>query len=58
MRTELAHAEVSGPSDALALVERASEDLKAAGKIVGDLTFTPTDADTLTVRAQIVPPTD
>jgi valyl-tRNA synthetase len=55
MRTELTHAEVSGPSAALALAERASDDLKAAGKIVGDLTFTPTDADTLSVRAEIAP---
>ena len=53
MRTELTHAEVTGPSAALALAERASDDLKAAGKIVGDLTFTPTDADTLSVRAEI-----
>ena len=28
----------------LALAEQAADDLKAAGKIVGDLTFTPTDA--------------
>jgi valyl-tRNA synthetase len=55
MRTELTHAEVSGPSAALALAERASDDLKAAGKIVGDLTFNPTDADTLSVRAEIAP---
>jgi valyl-tRNA synthetase len=53
MRTELTHAEVSGPSAALALAERASDDLKAAGKIVGDLTFTPTDADTLSFRAEV-----
>ena len=46
MRTELTRAEVTGPSAALALAERAADDLKAAGKIVGDLTFTPTDADT------------
>ena len=58
MRTELRHAEVSGPSAALALAERASDDLKAAGKIVGDLTFTPTDADTLTVHAEIAPSPD
>jgi valyl-tRNA synthetase len=58
MRTELAHAEVSGPSGALALAARAADDLKAAGKIVGDLTFTPTDADSLSVRAEIAPSPD
>lgn len=58
MRTELSHAEVSGPSGAVALAARAADDLKAAGKVVGDLTFTPTDADTLTVRAEIAPSPD
>ncbi|QWZ06589.1 valine--tRNA ligase [Nocardioides panacis] len=53
MRTELSHAEVSGPAAALALAEKASADLKAAGKIVGDLTFTPTDATAITVDAEI-----
>jgi valyl-tRNA synthetase len=58
MRTELAHVEVCGPSAALAFAERAADDLKAAGKIVGDLTFTPTDADTISVRAEIAPSPD
>ncbi len=58
MRTELSHAEVSGPSGAVALAARAADDLKAAGKVVGELTFTPTDADTLTVRAEIAPSPD
>jgi valyl-tRNA synthetase len=55
MRTELSSAEVRGPAAALALAERASADLKAAGKIVGDLTFSPTDATDITVAAEIAP---
>jgi valyl-tRNA synthetase len=55
MRTELSRAEVSGPAAALALAAKASADLKAAGKIVGDLTFTPTDATVITVDAEIAP---
>jgi valyl-tRNA synthetase len=55
MRTELSRAEVSGPAAALALAEKASADLKAAGKIVGALTFTPTDATVITVDAEIAP---
>jgi valyl-tRNA synthetase len=55
MRTELSRAVVSGPSGAVALAERAAADLKAAGKVVGDLTFTPTDASDLTVDAEIAP---
>ncbi|NUS52240.1 MAG: valine--tRNA ligase, partial [Nocardioidaceae bacterium] len=56
MRTELAHAEVAGPADLLALAERAAEDLKAAGRITGELTFTPTDADALSVDAEVATP--
>ena len=58
MRTELSRAEVSGPAAALALAEKASADLKAAGKIVGELTFTPTDATVITVDAEIAPQPD
>jgi valyl-tRNA synthetase len=53
MRTELSRAQVSGPADALALAERAAADLTAAGKIVGELTFTPTGAAGITVDATI-----
>ena len=55
MRTELSRATVSGPADAVALAERAADDLKAAGKISGDLTFTATDAAEITVDAEIAP---
>ncbi len=53
MRTELSRAVVAGPAHAVALAERAAADLKAAGKVVGDLTFTPTDAADITVDAEI-----
>ena len=45
-----------GPAAALALAERAADDLKAAGKVVGELAFTPTDAAEITVDAEIAPP--
>ncbi len=61
MRTELTRVEVSGPAASVAHAERAADDLRAAGRIVGDLTFTPIDADgdALTVQAEVAPqPTD
>jgi valyl-tRNA synthetase len=58
MRTELASATVSGPAAVLALAEQASGDLVAAGKIVGELSFTPTDDAELSVSADVVTPTD
>jgi valyl-tRNA synthetase len=56
MRTEVARAVVSGPGAAIALAEQASDDLRAAGKIVGELTFTGTDAAEITVEADIADP--
>ena len=41
MRTELQPRRGVRPAAALALAERAADDLRAAGKIVGELTFTP-----------------
>ena len=57
MRTELASVRVTGPTEAISLAEQASEDLRAAGNIVGELTFTAVDgsADQLTVDAEIAP---
>jgi valyl-tRNA synthetase len=43
MRTELSRATVTGPAGAVALAERAADDLRAAGKITGPLTFAATD---------------
>jgi valyl-tRNA synthetase len=53
MRTELSHAEVTGPAAGVAFAERAAADLKAAGKIVGELTFVPSDAAEISVAAEI-----
>ena len=53
MRTELTSATVTGPEAAVRLAEQAAEDLRAAGKIVGELTFTGTDDLELTVTADI-----
>jgi len=56
MRTELSRATVSGPAERVALAERAANDLRAAGRVIGDLVFTPTDPsrqNTLTVTAEI-----
>jgi valyl-tRNA synthetase len=55
MRTDLARAEVSGPAQQLALAEKAAQDLRAAGRVVGDLVFTPTDEPDLTVDAEVAP---
>ena len=53
MRTELASVAVTGPAESLELVERAADDLRAAGNIVGDLTFTPSDTADISVHAEI-----
>jgi valyl-tRNA synthetase len=53
MRTELTSVTVTGPAAALALAEQAADDLRAAGKITGDLTFTATDATEIEVDAVV-----
>jgi valyl-tRNA synthetase len=55
MRAEVSHATVAGPAAALDLIARATEDLKAVGKIVGELAFAPNDATDITVEAEIAP---
>jgi valyl-tRNA synthetase len=55
MRTELTSVTVTGPAASLALAEQAADDLRAAGKIVGDLTFTATDDTEIAVDAVIAP---
>jgi valyl-tRNA synthetase len=52
MRTPLAAATVTGPADQVALAEQAAEDLKAAGNIVGELTFAE-GGDEIAVDAEI-----
>ena len=55
MRTPLSSVTVTGPADQLAAAEKAADDLRASGNVVGDLTFTPTDDPDITVSAEIAP---
>ena len=55
MRTPLTSVTVTGPADQLAAAEKAADDLRASGNVVGDLTFTPTDDPEITVSAEIAP---
>ncbi|HSE07917.1 MAG TPA: valine--tRNA ligase [Nocardioidaceae bacterium] len=52
MRTPLSAVRVTGPAGALALAEQVSEDLKAAGNVTGELSFTPGDGE-IAVEAEI-----
>ncbi len=53
MKTDVAKVEVSGPADRIALAEQAEQDLRAAGRIVGEIVWSPSDADTVTVFATL-----
>lgn len=58
MRTELSRVVVTGPAEAVALAEQAADDLRAAGRVTGELTFTPTDDPSvteITVDADVAP---
>ncbi len=55
MRAELSRVEVSGPEALVRQAKLAESDLRAAGKITGDLVFTATDATELTVDAELAP---
>jgi valyl-tRNA synthetase len=56
MRAPLASVRVSGPVELVGLAERAAEDLRAAGTVVGDLLFvSDPSAEELQVTAQISP---
>nr|MBA2574693.1 valine--tRNA ligase [Nocardioidaceae bacterium] len=55
MRTEVTRATLSGPPARLSLVERALDDLRAAGRITGALVFSPSDgAAQITVETELV----
>jgi valyl-tRNA synthetase len=55
MRAEVSRAEVQGPTDVLALVEQAVDDLRAAGRITGEVVFTPRPGSDLTVDTKLAP---
>ncbi|HET7328240.1 MAG TPA: valine--tRNA ligase [Nocardioidaceae bacterium] len=55
MRTEISGAEVRGPAGTLALARRADADLRAVGRVSGELVYTSDDsADGVTVDADLV----
>ena len=55
MRTEVSSASVTGPAETVALAEQAAEDLRAAGRITGRLTFTPQEtAGEMAVETELV----
>lgn len=53
MKTEVSKVEVSGPADRLALAERAEVDLRAAGRITGEIVWSPDESDTVSVVATL-----
>jgi valyl-tRNA synthetase len=53
MRTDVSKVEVSGPADKLALAEQAEPDLRAAGRIVGEIVWTSTDSAEIAVVATL-----
>jgi valyl-tRNA synthetase len=53
MKTEVSKVEVSGPADRIALAEQAEQDLRAAGRIVGEIVWSPAESDQLTVVATL-----
>ncbi|MDX6299859.1 MAG: valyl-tRNA synthetase [Nocardioidaceae bacterium] len=53
MRTELSRATVSGPAADVALAEQAADDLRAAGKVTGELVFTAGDEPEIAVDARV-----
>ena len=55
MRAELSRVEISGPEALVRAAELAQADLRASGKITGELIFTPTDATELSVSAELAP---
>jgi valyl-tRNA synthetase len=53
MRAELSRVEISGPAAMIAAAELAVSDLRAAGKITGDLVFTADETAEISVAAEL-----
>jgi valyl-tRNA synthetase len=58
MRAQLSRVEISGPAPLVAAAELAAADLRAAGKIVGELLFTPRDGTEISVAAELAEPSE
>jgi valyl-tRNA synthetase len=56
MRTEVSRAVVRGPAERIALVGRGADDLRAAGRITGELAFEPADTEVIDVDVSLVLP--
>ncbi len=54
MRTQVSRVVLHGPDDRLRLIAEAVDDLRAAGRIVGDVVFEPTQQTGITVVADVV----
>ncbi len=55
MRTEVVTATARGPGRTLELAGRAIADVRAAGRVTGELTMTPDDSDGVRVDAELAP---
>ncbi|MEV8372902.1 valine--tRNA ligase [Kribbella sp. NPDC056861] len=53
MKTEVSKVEVSGPAARLGLAERAEVDLRAAGRITGEILWSPDESDEVSVIAAL-----
>ncbi len=53
MRAELSRVEISGPAALVEAARLAADDLRRTGKITGELVFTPTDSNELSVAAEL-----
>jgi valyl-tRNA synthetase len=53
MKTEVSKVEVSGPAARLALAERAEADLRAAGRIIGEIVWRPDTTEAVSVVATL-----
>ena len=53
MKTEVSTVEVTGPAARLTLAERAEPDLRAAGRITGEIVWHADDSDTIKVVATL-----
>jgi valyl-tRNA synthetase len=53
MKAEVAKVEVSGPAEQLVLARRAEDDLRAAGRIVGEIVWASTETDAIEVVATL-----